>query len=192
YPAERMAFMVADAAPVVVLTSDGVDVGDVGGADVVVLDEPAVIRQVAKQPATDVADGERGVPLRVEHPAYVIYTSGSTGRPKGVVVTHHGIAHLTASEIDRFDVDATSRVLQFSSPSFDASVLEVCMSLLAGSALVVPTTDVLAGEELGSLLAEARITHALISPMALASVPPVELPDFRSLVVGGEATGADL
>ncbi|MFF7971979.1 condensation domain-containing protein, partial [Streptomyces sp. NPDC007905] len=192
YPAERRAYMIADAAPVAVLTLDGVDVGDVGGTDVVVLDDPAVVRQVAELSAEDVVDGERSEPLRDEHPAYVIYTSGSTGRPKGVVVTHHGIAHLTASEVDRFDVDATSRVLQFSSPSFDASVLEVCMSLLAGSALVVPTTDVLAGEELGTLLAEARITHALISPMALASVPPVELPEFRSLVVGGEATSAEV
>ncbi|WP_158924332.1 non-ribosomal peptide synthetase [Streptomyces broussonetiae] len=192
YPAERMAFMVADAAPVVVLTLDGVDVGDVGGVDVVVVDDPAVVGQVAGLSAADVVDGERGGALRVEHPAYVIYTSGSTGRPKGVVVTHHGIAHLTVSEIDRFDVDASSRVLQFSSPSFDASVLEVCMSLLAGAALVVPTTDVLAGEELGALLAEARITHALISPMALASVPSAELPAFRSLVVGGEATSAEV
>ncbi|MFG2718616.1 amino acid adenylation domain-containing protein, partial [Streptomyces sp. NPDC048416] len=192
YPAERMAFMVADAAPVVVLTLAGVDVGDVGGTPVVVLDDPAVAGVVAAQSDADVVDGERREPLRVDHPAYVIYTSGSTGRPKGVVVTHHGIAHLTATEIDRFDVDATSRVLQFSSPSFDASVLEVCMSLLAGSTLVVPAAGVLAGEELGDLLAQARITHALISPVALAGVPSTGLPDFRTVIVGGEASGADL
>ncbi|WP_404955486.1 amino acid adenylation domain-containing protein [Streptomyces sp. 147326] len=192
YPAERMAFMIADAAPAVVLTLAGADVGDVGGAGVVVVDDPAVAEVIGSHSGADVVDGERREPLRVEHPAYVIYTSGSTGRPKGVVVSHHGIAHLTRAEIDRFDVDTTSRILQFSSPSFDASVLEVCMSLLAGAALVVPTSGVLAGEELGDLLAEARITHALISPVALASVPSAELPDFRTVIVGGEASGADL
>ncbi|WP_371618394.1 amino acid adenylation domain-containing protein [Streptomyces sp. NBC_00454] len=192
YPAERMAFMIADAAPVVVLTLDGMDVGDVGGAAVVAVDDPTTAGLIAARSDADVADAERREPLRVEHPAYVIYTSGSTGRPKGVVVGHHGIAHLTAAEIDRFDVDTTSRILQFSSPSFDASVLEVCMSLLAGSVLVVPTSGILAGEDLGALLAEARITHALISPVALAGVPPLELPDFRTVIVGGEASGADL
>ncbi|WP_143660643.1 AMP-binding protein, partial [Streptomyces sp. JHA26] len=86
YPAERRAFMVADAEPVVVLTLGGVEVGEVGGAGVVVVDDPAVAGLVGALSGADLVDGERREPLRVEHPAYVIYTSGSTGRPKGVVV----------------------------------------------------------------------------------------------------------
>ena len=88
------------------------------------------------------------------HPAYVIYTSGSTGQPKGVVVTHRGLADFSAAEIDRYEVRPGDRVLQLSSPSFDASVLELCMSLPAGAALVVPPPLALLGDELVEVLAD--------------------------------------
>jgi non-ribosomal peptide synthase protein (TIGR01720 family) len=84
-------------------------------------------------------------------------------------------------------------VLQFSSPSFDASVLELCMSLPAGASLVVPPRDALVGEPLARVIAEHRVSHALIPPAALTTVPePGGLPAFRTLVVGGEACPAGL
>src|SRR5204862_7533189 len=103
--------------------------------------------------------------------AYVIYTSGSTGRPKGVVVSHAGLVSFSAAEVDRFAVTADERVLQFSSASVDASVLELCMSLPGGAALVVPPPGPLLGEVLASVLAQRGVTHALIPPVALATVP---------------------
>ncbi|OXM62114.1 non-ribosomal peptide synthase/polyketide synthase [Amycolatopsis vastitatis] len=179
YPAERIAFMLADAKPVVVVTKPGtllpVD-------DVLVLDGSE-----AHGPATPLA---RSVPLTA--PAYVIYTSGSTGTPKGVVVTHAGLASFSGAEIAHFDVRPGDRVLQFSSPSFDASVLELCMALPAGAALVVPPPGPLLGDHLAAVLRDEGVTHALIPPVAMASVPDVDLPAFRTLVVGGEACPADL
>jgi non-ribosomal peptide synthetase component F len=83
-------------------------------------------------------------------------------------------------------------VLQFSSPSFDASVLELCMALPAGAALVVPPPGPLLGDHLAAVLRDEGVTHALIPPVAMASVPDVALPAFRTLVVGGEACPADL
>ncbi|WP_432040749.1 AMP-binding protein, partial [Streptomyces cucumeris] len=118
--------------------------------------------------------------------------SGSTGVPKGVVVSHRGLAAFAAAERERFAVTAESRVLQFSSPSFDASVLELCMALTAGATLVVPEPGPLAGEPLAEVLASRRVTHALIPPAALATVPATGLPDLRCLVVGGEACPAEL
>ncbi|MFJ6598855.1 amino acid adenylation domain-containing protein, partial [Streptomyces violaceusniger] len=134
----------------------------------------------------------RLVPLSVDHPAYVIYTSGSTGRPKGVVVTHRGLASFCGTEAERFFVTPDSRVLQFASPSFDAAVLEVCMALPHGAALVVPPPGPLVGDALTDVLGGQRITHALIPPAALAGVTPAGLTDFRTLVVGGEACPAEL
>ena len=109
-----------------------------------------------------------------------------------VTVTHAGLASFSAAEIDRFDVRPGDRVLQFSSPSFDASVLELCLALPAGAALVVPPAGPLLGEQLARVIAEYGVTHALIPPAALATVPAADLPEFRSLVVGGEACTAEL
>ncbi|MDQ7803082.1 non-ribosomal peptide synthase/polyketide synthase [Amycolatopsis sp. A133] len=179
YPAERIAFMLADAKPVVVVTKPGTPLPV---ADVLVLDGSE-----ADGAAAPVAPS---VPLTA--PAYVIYTSGSTGTPKGVVVTHAGLASFASAEIAHFDVRPGDRVLQFSSPSFDASVLELCMALPAGAALVVPPPGPLLGDHLAAVLRDEGVTHALIPPVAMASVPDVELPAFRTLVVGGEACPADL
>jgi amino acid adenylation domain-containing protein/non-ribosomal peptide synthase protein (TIGR01720 family) len=168
-PAERIAFMITDSAPVAVI------------------DDPELIADARDRPETAPEVG-----LHSHNLAYVIFTSGSTGVPKGVAVTHAGIASFSAVEADRFDVTPDSRVLQFSSPSFDASVLELCMSLPLGAAIVVPPPGPLAGEVLAEVLAAREVTHALIPPAALASVPPVDLPKFRSLIVGGDASSADL
>ncbi|SMD26148.1 non-ribosomal peptide synthase domain TIGR01720/amino acid adenylation domain-containing protein [Kibdelosporangium aridum] len=173
YPAERIEMMLADAAPVLTLTRSD-------------LRDPAIDEMPSWPPRVE---------LSVDHPAYVIYTSGSTGRPKGVVVTHRGLASFSAAEISRFGVQPGDRVLQFSSPSFDASVLELCMSLPAGAALVVPPPGPLLGEQLAEVLGRARVTHALIPPVALATVPSSlasALPDFRCLIVGGDACDAEL
>jgi acyl-coenzyme A synthetase/AMP-(fatty) acid ligase/acyl carrier protein len=87
-------------------------------------------------------------------------------------------------------------VLQFSSPSFDASVLELCMALPAGAALVVPPPGPLLGGQLADVLAAQEVTHALIPPVALATLPEEAarhgLPEFRTVIVGGDACSADL
>ncbi len=197
YPAERIAFMLADAAPVQVVTSAEtareLPLDEATG--VVALDDPETADRLAAMPDHAPADADRRSPLLPGHPAYVIYTSGSTGRPKGVVVSHRGLAGFSAAEVDHYEVRQGDRVLQFSSPSFDASVLELCMSLPAGAALVVPPPGPLLGEQLAEVLRERRVTHALIPPAALATVPREaarELPEFRMLTVGGDACASDL
>ncbi|MCU1450867.1 MAG: non-ribosomal peptide synthetase, partial [Acidimicrobiales bacterium] len=198
YPEERISFMLADAQPVMVLTLDGIvhELGCLDGTPVVVLDDPETAVALAGMPRRAPTDADRRRALTLAHPAYVIYTSGSTGRPKGVVVSHAGLASFSAAEVDRFAVAREDRVLQFSSPSFDASVLELCMSLPAGAALVVPPPGPLLGDALVEVLAQQEVTHALIPPVALATVPDdvaeTGLPHFRGVIVGGEACTAEL
>ena len=198
YPGERIALMLADARPVVVVTQGGVvsALGDVEGAAVVALDDPVVVAECAAMSDRVVIDSDRVSPLLLGHPAYVIYTSGSTGRPKGVVVSHTGLASFAAAEVDRYAVGPGDRVLQFASPSFDASVLELCMSLPAGAALVVAPPGPLVGEQLVEVLTGLGVTHALIPPVALATVPEgvaqSGLAQFQTVVVGGDVCSAEL
>jgi non-ribosomal peptide synthetase component F len=73
--------------------------------------------------------------------AYVIYTSGSTGQPKGVTIQHLSVCNLTQAQRNLFDVKATSRVLQFASVSFDASVWEIFMAITSGAILILGTAS---------------------------------------------------
>ncbi|MFD7663920.1 amino acid adenylation domain-containing protein [Streptomyces sp. NPDC059788] len=189
HPAERVAYVLADAGPPVLLctTQTRHVVPDGFGGRVVVLDDEAVAAAVAARPGEPVTDDERTAPLRPAHPAYVTYTSGSTGRPKGVVVPHAGLGNLARAQIERFAVTPDSRVLQMASLSFDAAVSELCMALLSGAASVVPGPDALPPRApLGAALRRWDITHATVPPSVLAVAE--ELPaSLETLTVAGEA-----
>jgi amino acid adenylation domain-containing protein len=198
YPAERISFMLTDARPVLVVTLAGIAPHLPGPAGVatVAVDDAATISAISQMPDHAPTDADRSAPVLLDQPAYVIYTSGSTGRPKGVVVSHAGLASFSAAAVERYAVRPGDRVLAFSSPSFDASVLELCISLPGGAALVVPPPGPLLGESLAGVLARHRVTHALIPPAALATVPASAaasgLPDFRTVIVGGDACPEEL
>ncbi|MFI9722635.1 amino acid adenylation domain-containing protein [Streptomyces sp. NPDC052396] len=194
YPAERLTFMVDDARPALLVTSDELT-GKLPGFDVrrVVLDDPLTVKRLAGLSDATVTDEDRVAPLLPAHPAYVIYTSGSTGTPKGVMVTHAGLPHLATAQIERFGVEATSRVLQFASTSFDAAISEICMTLLSGARLVLASRDrLLPGEPLANTCSAFGITHATLPPSSLAAMAPDSLPAGTTLIVAGEACPAGL
>ncbi|MEU8652064.1 amino acid adenylation domain-containing protein [Streptomyces sp. NPDC048737] len=194
YPAERVAFMVADSGALLVI-GDTVSAGQLPelSAPVMRLDDPEVAAALAGAGPGPVTDADRRGPVAVANTAYVIYTSGSTGTPKGVAVTHAGVAGMVASQVERLEVTPASRVLQFASPSFDASVWESFMALLTGARLVLAGTDELAaGEPLAETIAAHGVTHATLPPAVLAAVPAGSLPSVESLVVAGEATSPEL
>ncbi|HET7464986.1 MAG TPA: amino acid adenylation domain-containing protein, partial [Longimicrobium sp.] len=181
YPAERLAYMLADSAPAAVLTQRGPR-SRVENAGVPLVELDAEAPAWAAAPATD---PERGA-LTPEHLAYVIYTSGSTGRPKGVMVGHRGACNLVTAEVAAFAVEPASRVLQFASFSFDASVAEILVALCAGAALHLPPPGaVLAGDALVRAL--DGITHVTLPPAVLATLADdVRLDSVRTLVLVGD------
>ncbi|WP_373296659.1 amino acid adenylation domain-containing protein, partial [Streptomyces sindenensis] len=187
YPADRIGYMLTDAAPALLLSTSAVGLPAVG-MPVLMLDDAEEAAAVEGRAATAVTDADRHTPLSQDHPAYVIYTSGSTGRPKGVVVAHRGIAGLRSSAAAAFDVRPGGRVLQFASVSFDAAFAEIAVALLTGAELVLaPKERLLPGEPLAELLAEHAITQVTLPAAALAAMPDGSLPAGMSLTVAGEA-----
>jgi nonribosomal peptide synthetase DhbF len=192
YPADRIAYMLGDADPVVVLTTRQAGAELPGQDRLVVLDDPAVAAVVADLPGGTVADQDRLASLRPANPAWVIYTSGSTGRPKGVVVSHRGVANLAAFMVATLAVTPESRMAQLLSLSFDMSLLELLSALTSGATLVLPPPGQLSGTELADTLRELRVSHAIVAPPALVGAAPESLPGLECLVVGGEALPGEI
>ncbi|MFF3754731.1 amino acid adenylation domain-containing protein [Streptomyces sp. NPDC002018] len=150
-PAERLASMVEDAVPVLVLSDAGLP--------------PEGWENLAAVEARGSRDDAPGVAVQPSHPAYVIYTSGSTGRPKGVAVTHASVTNLFDHWLARFGEAPGEAASFWSSIGFDASVHEILMPLTTGAALhLVP--DELRGdpELLMGWMHEHRITQAFLPP----------------------------
>ncbi|HYP22110.1 MAG TPA: amino acid adenylation domain-containing protein, partial [Actinomycetota bacterium] len=186
YPEARIALTFADAAVEVVITSGALDDLAPQGVRRVFVDGDA--EAIAAQPGTD--------PERLAEPgdvAYVIYTSGSTGRPKGVLVEHRSFANYVPAVAAAFGTTPEDRVLQFFSIGFDASLFDVSLALAGGATLCLGTrADLLPGTDLFTLMREERVTVALLPPSSLAAMPSNDLPDLRTLLVGGEVFPGDL
>ncbi|WP_049575115.1 non-ribosomal peptide synthetase, partial [Streptomyces sp. SBT349] len=194
YPRERIAYLLDDARPALVLTRE--DVAPLlppGDAPLLALDAAETAAALAAAPDTRLREDERTGPVNLRNTAYVIYTSGSTGRPKGVAVTHLGLANAVEVQRRRHLVGPGDRVLQFVSPSFDASYWELSKALLTGATLVCAPEEALApGPDLAALLDARRITHLMIPPSPLSMMPPGSLGTVRGLMVGGEFCSAEL
>jgi amino acid adenylation domain-containing protein/non-ribosomal peptide synthase protein (TIGR01720 family) len=185
HPADRIAYLLADTRPVLVLTTSG---SPALPGDVATLHLDAIAAELAGQPDTDPTDAHRRRPLSPWDAAYVIHTSGSTGRPKGVVVHHITAAGLAADHAARFGIGADTRSLQFASMSFDAAVWELCVSLLSGAAMVIAPKDMRAGAALADLINDKRVNLTVLPPAVLGSLPAeATLPDDVMLAVAGEA-----
>ncbi|GIF16350.1 non-ribosomal peptide synthetase [Actinoplanes teichomyceticus] len=137
HPAERLRLVMADAAPVLLVTETGLAGALAGDVPAVVLDDPAVAADLATRPEGDLSPAERAGATGPADIAYIIHTSGSTGRPKGVPVTHANVVRLFAAAAEHFTFGADDVWTLFHSYAFDFSVWEIWGALLHGGRLVV-------------------------------------------------------
>ncbi|MBB5101801.1 amino acid adenylation domain-containing protein [Streptomyces spectabilis] len=197
YPADRIAHVLDDARPAVVLTSRVTDAAlETGnGTDRIVVDDPRTVSTLADLDAGPVDDKERTSALLPSHPAYVIYTSGSTGRPKGVAVPHRAVTNFLAAIGDRCPLDERDRLLAVTTVAFDIHVLELYLPLLAGASVVVaPRTAVRDPRLLVALAERLDVTVVQATPtlwQALLDEDPTALKGAR-ILVGGEALPSTL
>ncbi|MEV4643211.1 amino acid adenylation domain-containing protein, partial [Actinoplanes sp. NPDC049548] len=123
--------------------------------------------------------------------AYVIYTSGSTGVPKGVAVTHRGVANLASVMAPVLGGGAVT--LQFASFSFDASILDIAVTLTSGGTLVIATAEQRQDvHALSAMIRDAGVEVASVVPSLLAVLDPAEVPGVRNWVLGAERLSAEL
>ncbi len=182
YPAERLAFMLAESNPPVVLTQKRF-AGLFHGKAVFCLDgEWETISDLSQAPPQ--------VEMGSDHLAYVMYTSGSTGRPKGVCVPHRAISRLVV-DTNYISLKASDRVANASNTSFDAATFEIWGALLNGARLVGMTTDdLLSPQVLVEKLRKKRISVLFLTTALfnqIAAEVPTAFKTLGSLLFGGEA-----
>lgn len=191
YPAERLAFMQANAQFAALVTVETL-------AQSILLDQPNRIcldtsQAVLARQSTD--NPSRAI--TPEHLAYIIYTSGSTGKPKGVMVPHRAICNHMRWRASALPMDADDRFMQLASASFDVSVWEIFSPLLTGGQLILPRAG---GEKdlhsLSRLIAEQAVTHVRLGPSLLSVfLEQGNLDNMHSLkrvFCGGETLPFDL
>ncbi|MDX8054358.1 amino acid adenylation domain-containing protein [Lentzea sp. BCCO 10_0798] len=191
HPTPRLAALLADAGPVVVMTDQAHRHVVPPGQPVLVLDDPATSRDRACQDAVNLTDEERRSPVRAGHAAYVIYTSGTTGVPKGVVVTQNDVVTLALDP--RFAGQAHTRALVHSPHTFDAFTLELWPPLLHGGTAVLAGCDDLDLTALAGMIVDERVTALFLTARlfeALVTQAPRCLAGVQEVWTGGEQVPA--
>ncbi len=192
YPADRLAYMLSDSAPSVVVGQKGLESALAGwSGNTLMLDEQGHWPDAITYPASD---PQPSTGLQPGHLSYVIYTSGSTGVPKGVMNQHDGVVNRLCWARDEYRLAAHDVALLKTPYSFDVSVGEIFLPLFSGARLLVARPD---GHRLPSYLRDVLVTGAVTTVHFVPSMlqqflneaEGVSLPSLRRVFCSGEALG---
>ncbi len=180
YPKDRIEYMIADSGVKAIVTNEVSKITEVNKIKNISLEN------ISKELENHNSIFEKRI-IDSENIAYLIYTSGSTGKPKGVMLKHKGLINLVENQIKDFEVISTSRVLQFASISFDASVSEIFMSLLSGATLCLVDRDKLTNtNEIENILTDQNISVVTLPPSLLQVMQVHEFNNLKTIISAGE------
>jgi amino acid adenylation domain-containing protein len=189
HPAERISYVLADAAPAALLTHRRL------AANLPVFPAKTISIDEIKELIAQESEANASVPINPDCLAYLIYTSGSTGLPKGSMIPHRALVNHALQMVDLYDLKPGRRMLQFFSLSFDASAEDIFPTLLSGATLVCPfdffsysPSELLAfcrRFEVSTLHLPVVLWHQLVEELSSGDL---SLPQhIRMLSVGGES-----
>ncbi|MEK6439480.1 AMP-binding protein [Pseudonocardia sp. T1-2H] len=188
-PAERTAYVVADAGARIVLSRshlrgrvESTEFLRTTGAVLISIDEAAPL--IAEMSGTRLQPAERG--SHEGRPAYIAYGTGSGGWLEGVGIDHRSIANFARVASEIYGIRGL-RLFQGQTPASGGSVAEVWVAWAAGATLVpAPDGAALRGRDLHAFLSAKRVSALSTTPTLLATLED-DLPDLRFLLVSGEA-----
>ena len=189
-PAKRMQYMMLDSGASCLITVKQVIEGKsltLNAGTTLCLDEEKLINRLRAYPGTDILSLANH-----DSSAYIIYTSGTTGSPKGVAITHGSVFNLVDDIQRSREIESSDRVLLFSPFCFDASIRDINGALMLGASLYVPEEEQILPGNLVKTIAQNGITNSVITPSVLRTCKLEHLPDFKTIVLAGEAADASL
>jgi amino acid adenylation domain-containing protein len=158
-----------------------------GMADNMIELSPRFIRKLPTTDSDRIPDEDKPRP---DDAVYTLFTSGSTGKPKGIVIEHSGICTSLQSQVKTFGITHQTRYLQFASYTFDASISEIFSTLIAGGTVCVPDESQRL-QHITTFIKDVKVNMALLTPSFVRTFSPDQVPSLQTLIVGGEAPGAD-
>jgi amino acid adenylation domain-containing protein len=188
YPQDRIAWMLSDARPAVVISHTHLHARLPSECTVLCID---ALDQFSPMPTP----GPLRNPEITDETAYVMYTSGSTGKPKGVMVTHIALRNFMQGMQVHLNLCPSSTWLAVTSLSFDIAGLELLLPLIHGARVVLASAeDLVDGARLNTLMAEHQVSHMQATPATWALLEHNGMLHHRleSAICGGEAWGIPL
>ena len=188
YPPARVAYMVEDSGITALVTSNHGWARETGFRGIIV--DPTDSVMPPGQPPGALTDPAQPTDL-----AYILYTSGTTGKPKGVCVEHHNVLNLFHWFSRTYNLSDNDHVLSLASLSFDVSVEEIIVSLLAGASVYLPSQEIyLDPDKFAAYVQRKNITIAQFVPSTLRALlaQGPYLDTLRVVICGGEKLDSSL
>lgn len=124
-----------------------------------------------------------------ENAAYAIFTSGTTGKPKATVLEHVALATASSGLAEVLNMDPNSRAMQFSSYTFDVSVLETILTLMAGGCICIPSEEERMND-LSGAIRRMKANFISVTPAITNTLEPQSVPSLATIITGGDKINA--